>query len=133
MFMIMHYEPLGIAVKQALESNSFTPTFLSRQIAYLMGFVSSGFMEYMRSVKNGCIYGKPNIPQDQEKGLERLAILLYALGFPEDHVVIAGLRDIDGRFKYPPENGSPYVKIKEAYKAMARDGGAVGQRLEAMI
>ena len=111
-----------------MERNSFTPTFLSRQLAEIMSFVSSesknvssGFMEYIRSVKADCIYGKPNLPRDQEKGLERLAILLHALNFsqrlPE---VIDGIMKIDDRFKdlYPPKNGISYAQLVEAHEAI---------------
>tara|TARA_Y100000310_G_scaffold342247_1_gene444644 strand:- start:52279 stop:52701 length:423 start_codon:yes stop_codon:yes gene_type:complete len=127
------YGALGATVKGETDRVGFTLTFLSRQLAEAMDFVSSGsrnvsagFNQYFRNVESGYIYGKPNPPRNSKKDLERLAILLHALNFSERHPeIIEGVRELDDRFEYPPpeDDRVPYTQLMEAYEA--ENGGSV--------
>ena len=136
------YKPLGRAITRELKRNDFTPTFLSPQLAGVMGFdsgsknLSSGFAEYLRNVTGGCVYGKPNFPRDSEQGLERLSILVYALNFSERHPnIIDKIIGIDERFEYPPpaDKRIPYTQLIEAYEAMKKAQEAPAKGIEAMV
>lgn len=142
------YKPSGRAITKELNRNGFTPTFLSPQLAGVMGFdsgsnnLSSGFMEYLRNVKDECIYGKPNFPKDPQLGLERLSILFYALNFSERHPdIIDKIREMteaeetDDKFEYPPPEDKriPYTQLIEAYEAMENGQEAPAEGLEIRV
>lgn len=143
------YKPLGRAITKELNRNDFTPTFLSSQLAGVMGFVSSeskylssGFTEYLRNVKDECIYGKPNFPKDPQLGLERLSILFYALNFLERYPdIIDKIREMTraeetgDKFVYPPPEDKriPYTQLIEAYEAMKNEQEAPKEGIEARV
>lgn len=145
------YKPSGKAITKELNRNGFTPTFLSPQLAGVMGFdsgsnnLSSGFMEYLRNVKDECIYGKPNFPKDPQLGLERLSILFYALNFSKRHLdIIDGIKEIikqdypeetEDKFVYPPpeEKRISYTQLIEAYETMEKGQEAPKEGIEARV
>ncbi|MEK6819402.1 MAG: hypothetical protein AABY10_05725 [Nanoarchaeota archaeon] len=59
--------------------------------------------DYISAVGRGLVYGTTGTPNDPEKSLRRLSVLLYFLQFEPSGPEIVYLNTIDSRFTYPPK------------------------------
>ena len=141
------YGDLEIAIKQALKSmkKDFPLSFLKEQIGVYMGLGPSPLSEHIRANIMGYYYGTiSSNPLLKEVRLERTSIFLWALGFSEEDElqkkVIAGIRERDSRFEYPPpeDNRVSYEEIKQIYneqnkvveRGSKRDDGEQQNKIE---
>jgi len=139
-----NYKYLGNLVTTKIDRSPFNVTFLAEQIYTSLELKTAGAgVSYLRCVEKGDIYGQPNFPRNPKAGLDRLAILLFALEFSENHSLIKGIKKrvdplideglIDEGFKYPPDNGLSYNQIVEAYEAMKNSQKVHEVSLEAIV
>ena len=139
-----NFKYLRNLVTAKIDRSPFNATFLAEQIYTSMELkTADACVSYLRCVEKGDIYGQPNFPRNPKAGLDRLAILLFALGFSENHSLIEGIKKrvsplideglIDEGFEYPPDNGLSYVQIVEAYEAMKNDQEVHEVGLEAIV
>ncbi len=119
--MVMAYEDLGTVVNQVLDESGFPIPFLQKHLAVPMGLSNTSVPEYVRNYKIGNIYGSSSgDPQDKKGRLEKTAVFLYALDFSEDSEIIAGIRERDSGFEYPPpeEKRVSYDGLKKAFESI---------------
>ncbi|RJQ15658.1 hypothetical protein C4573_05875 [Candidatus Woesearchaeota archaeon] len=66
--------------------------------------------------KAGYVFGTAaEKTHSQQRGLDRLSLFLYGLRVPEDHKVIAELREIP-TFIYPPADEEASKKVRQTYE-----------------
>lgn len=116
--MAMNYEPLGVEVKQAVREKGLSWTSFSAELAPSIHLTPPGLCEFLHHITNGYIYGTSSgKPMHIEKRLWWTAMVLYALDFPENHELVSKIKELDSRFKYPPENGVSYNELREMHEA----------------
>ncbi len=109
-----YYPALGTMIRTEMDRKDLSASFLGRRLYEHLNFNSPEAARlYICWVRKGSIYGSSSAKARQNhRNVERLAILLYAVGFAEDHRLIQALRQENARFVYPPLLGVSYEIVQ---------------------
>ncbi len=105
-----YYPILGTMIRTEMDRKDLSARFLGRRLYEHLNFNNPDTARtYICWVQRGSIYGSSSRKaKDKPLNTERLAILLQAIGFTEDHTLIQLLRQENSQFVYPPSVGVPY-------------------------
>ena len=109
-----YYRAIGDQIRTEMERKELSARFLgSRLYEHLHFRTPEAAKQYITWVRKGSIYGGTSSKTSQkQQNVDRLAILLYAVGLPEDHLVVRTIHSVDARFVYPPVVGVPYEILR---------------------
>ena len=103
---VIYLDLLKRAVNTAMRDGEITMASLGRKLFKQLGYPApASVYPYLDLVRRGYIYGTISWnPKNPPKQLDRLAILLQELGFPENHDLIKEIKEFEPLFfTYPPE------------------------------
>lgn len=118
----------------AIFGSDLPATFLANRLYELMGYdtptIAATFINAIkktgkppRSIDSIICPGDPlRSRKTTQENLQNIALVLYAMGIPEDSNVVGALKE-DG-VTYPPENGIPYEEIKRIQNALRNPSSA---------
>ena len=102
------------AVQEEMTSKGLNSSSLAKIIHEELGFVESTVVGYISLLRGGILFGSSSsYAETKPYAQDRLAKVLYAIGFVEDHSIIAILRQHYPNFQYPPQNAISYNDVRE--------------------
>ncbi|MBT3835631.1 hypothetical protein HOD05_03790 [Candidatus Woesearchaeota archaeon] len=101
--MVGEYDLLTRTIIDVLELQGETAKSCGIALSATFKMTPKSTEEWINSARKGHIYGTIGTPQNPQKQLGRLSHLLHYLGISHEAEIIEGIREMDERFVYPPE------------------------------
>lgn len=115
----MDFRELSTRIEKEIKSKRLRHTFLAARLSPYFGISQAATGTFVRKATTYMFRDGPEntFKYMSNHDIERLSVLMYALGFPEEDAWVAHLKENYRRFEYPPQNGISYDKIQELQEA----------------